>query len=75
MQLWCISWHFSEVTQVDVKPLDIARLLNMFMQKQDVSFFKYKLKTSMRTSWLVRYNLTNVYCIEGVRVFKVFDMY
>ena len=33
MQLLCISCHFSEMTQVGVKPLDIARLLNMFMQK------------------------------------------
>ena len=31
------------MTQVGVKPLDIARLLNMFMKKRNVSFFKYRL--------------------------------
>ena len=32
MQLLCISWHFSEMKQVGVKPLDIVHFLNMFMQ-------------------------------------------
>ena len=46
------------MTQVGVKPLDVARLLSMFMQKQDVSFFRYRLK-------LAAYNLTNVNYIGG----------
>ena len=47
MQLLCISCYFSEMMQVGVKALDIARLLNMFMQKRDfcpLYFFRYKLK-------------------------------
>ena len=40
----CIFRHFSEMKQVSVKSLDIACLLNMFMQKRDVSFFRHRLK-------------------------------
>ena len=55
------------MTQVSEKPLDIARLLNMFMQKRDVSFFRHKLKT------FDAYQLTcgvqfNVNYVGGARV-------
>ena len=30
--------QFSDMTKVGAKPLDITRLLNMFMQKRDISF-------------------------------------
>ena len=61
------------MTQVGVKPLDIARLLNMPMQKRDCFVFQVQVKeTSLRISLLAAYNLTklNVNYIGGALGFS-----
>ena len=72
MQLLCMSGHFSVITQVGVKPLDIARLLNMLMQRTRCFVFRVQVKKLRCVPVdLRRTNSTNVNYTGGTLVFNI----